>query len=94
MTLEKKANVTYEQAEAIINITFESMIKALYNDDKIEIRGFGSLANRNYKPYEGRNPRSGQFLYVSAKKVPFCKVSKELKDMVNAGKDKYEIRDF
>ncbi len=91
--VEKQANLTHKQAESIVNICFESMIKALYNDERIEIRGFGSFANRNYKAYEGRNPKTGKVVKVSPKKVPFFKVGKELKEMVDAGKDKYNIRE-
>lgn len=91
--LEKQANITHKQAESIINIAFDSMIKALYNDDRIEIRGYGSFANRNYKAYEGRNPKTGKIVKVPPKKVPFFKVGKELKEQVDLGKDKYAIRE-
>ena len=91
--VEKQANLTHKQAESIVNICFESMIKALYEDERIEIRGFGSFANRNYKAYEGRNPKTGKVVKVSPKKVPFFKVGKELKEMVDAGKNKYNIRE-
>ncbi len=91
--LEKQANLTHKQAETVINITFDQMIKALYEDERIEIRGFGSFANRNYKAYEGRNPKTGKIVKVPPKKVPFFKVGKELKEMVDAGKDKYVIRE-
>ena len=91
--LERQANITHKQAEAIINICFESMIKSLYEDDRIEIRGFGSFANRNYKAYEGRNPKTGKIVKVTPKKVPFFKVGKELKEKVDAGKEKYQIRE-
>ena len=91
--LEKRANLTHRQAESIVNIAFESMIKSLYGDERIEIRGFGSFANRNYKAYEGRNPKTGKVVKVPPKKVPFFKVGKELKDMVDQGKDKYIIRE-
>lgn len=91
--VEKQANLTHKQAEMVINITFECMIAALYHDDRIEIRGFGSFANRNYKAYEGRNPKTGKIVKVQPKKVPFFKVGKELKEMVDEGKDKYVIRE-
>ncbi len=91
--LEKSANLTHRQAENIVNICFESMIKSLYSDERIEIRGFGSFANRNYKAYEGRNPKTGKIVKVPPKKVPFFKVGKELKEKVDAGKDKYVIRE-
>ncbi|HAZ14511.1 MAG: integration host factor subunit beta [Bdellovibrionales bacterium GWA2_49_15] len=91
--LEKQANITHKQAESIINIAFDSMIKALYGDDRIEIRGFGSFANRNYKAYEGRNPKTGKIVKVPPKKVPFFKVGKELKESVDAGREKFTIRE-
>ena len=93
MAVEKSANLTHRQAESIVNICFESMIKSLYEDERIEIRGFGSFANRNYKAYEGRNPKTGKIVKVEPKKVPFFKVGKELKESVDAGKDKYLIRE-
>ncbi len=92
-TIEKQASLTHDQAESIVNIVFESMIHALYADDRIEIRGFGSFANRNYKAYEGRNPKTGNIVKVAPKKVPFFKVGKELKERVDEGKDKYIIRE-
>jgi integration host factor subunit beta len=91
--IEKQGNIPHKQAEQVVNICFESMIRALYQDDRIEIRGFGSFANRNYKAYEGRNPKTGKVVKVDPKKVPFFKVGKELKEMVDAGKDKYVIRE-
>lgn len=91
--LEKQANIPHKQAEMIVNITFDCMVKALFNDERIEIRGFGSFANRNYKAYEGRNPKTGKVVSVEPKKVPFFKVGKELKEMVDEGKEKYVIKD-
>lgn len=91
--LEKQANISHKQSETVVNICFDSMIKALFNDERIEIRGFGSFANRNYKAYEGRNPKTGKIVKVAPKKVPFFKVGKELREMVDAGKDKYVIRE-
>lgn len=91
--LEKKGRLSHQQAERIINTTFDCLIQALYLDDRIEIRGFGSFANRNYKAYEGRNPKTGNIVKVEPKKVPFFKAGKNLKEMVDAGKEKYIIKD-
>ena len=91
--IEKQAHLPHSKAEQIVNICFDTLIEALYHDDRIEIRGFGSFANRNYKAYEGRNPKTGKVVKVPPKKVPFFKVGKELKEMVDAGKDKYVIRE-
>lgn len=91
--IEKQGKLTHKQAETIVNIVFDSMIRSLYEDERIEIRGFGSFANRNYKAYEGRNPKTGKIVKVPPKKVPFFKVGKQLKDMVDEGKEKYVIRE-
>ena len=91
--VEKTANLTHKQAEMVVNICFECMIKSLYEDGRIEIRGFGSFANRNYKSYEGRNPKTGKIVKVPSKKVPFFKVGKELKELVDQGKETYVIRE-
>lgn len=91
--IEKQGNLTQKQAEKIVNVCFDTMIQALYDDERIEIRGFGSFANRNYKAYQGRNPKTGKIVEVGPKKVPFFKVGKELKEMVDAGKDRYVIRE-
>ncbi len=91
--IEKQANLPHHQAEKVVNICFDSMIQALFDDERIEIRGFGSFANRNYKAYEGRNPKTGKIVKVPPKKVPFFKVGKELKEMVDEGKDKFIIRE-
>ena len=51
--------------------------------DKIEIRGFGSFRTRQRQPRIGRNPKTGARVEVPAKKIPYFKPSKELKDVVN-----------
>ncbi|MBF0359720.1 MAG: integration host factor subunit beta [Oligoflexia bacterium] len=91
--LEAQASLPRKHAEAVVNVCFETMIMSLYSDDRIEIRGIGSFANRNYKAYEGRNPKTGKIVKVKPKKVPFFKAGKELKELVDAGKDKYVIRE-
>ena len=59
------------------------MTEALQRGEGIEIRGFGSFTVRPYKPYSGRNPRTGEPVDVPAKRLPFFKVGKELKEIVN-----------
>jgi integration host factor subunit beta len=60
-------------------------VRSLRVGDKIEIRGFGSFRTRQRKPRVGRNPKTGDRVEVPAKKIPFFKPSKELKDLVNSG---------
>src|SRR4051812_50133813 len=59
------------------------MVDALKQGDGIEIRGFGSFTVREYKQYEGRNPRTGSPVHVAPKRLPFFKVGKELRERVN-----------
>jgi integration host factor subunit beta len=60
------------------------MVDALKRGEGIEIRGFGSFTVREYKSYEGRNPRTGTPVHVAPKRLPFFKVGKELRERVNA----------
>jgi integration host factor subunit beta len=57
--------------------------EALKANDKVEVRGFGSFRSRQRKPRTGRNPKTGESVAVPAKRVPFFKPSKELRDLVN-----------
>jgi len=59
------------------------VVRSLRAGDKIEIRGFGSFRTRQRRPRVGRNPKTGERVEVPAKKIPFFKPSKELKDLVN-----------
>jgi integration host factor subunit beta len=79
----QEANLTKGRAELVINTIFDSMVEALRRDEGIEIRGFGSFTVRQYKSYEGRNPRSGVPVHVAPKRLPFFKVGKELRKRIN-----------
>jgi integration host factor subunit beta len=72
-----------KESEAAVETIFESIIAALQADDKIEIRGFGSFRTRQRRGRTGRNPKTGTKVEVPAKKIPYFKPSKELKDYVN-----------
>lgn len=77
-------DLTRRDADVVVETIFQSMIEALQADDKIEIRGFGSFRSRQRKPRTGRNPKTGERVDVPAKRVPYFKPSKELRDQVNA----------
>jgi integration host factor subunit beta len=78
-----RGELTKARAEMVVNCVFDAMTEALQRGEGIEIRGFGSFTVRPYKPYDGRNPRTGQPVPVPAKRLPFFKVGKELKELVN-----------
>ena len=79
------AELTRKDSEVIVETIFDSIVRSLRVGDKIEIRGFGSFRTRQRKPRVGRNPKTGDRVEVPAKKIPFFKPSKELKDLVNTG---------
>jgi integration host factor subunit beta len=82
--LAQRANaITTKVAEVVVNTVFQSMRDALVRGDRIEIRGFGSIKIKNYASYTGRNPKTGQSIKVPAKKLPFFKVGKELRERVD-----------
>jgi len=76
-------DLTRRDGEVIVDTIFDSVINALKTGDKIEIRGFGSFRIRQRKPRIGRNPKTGAKVEVPAKRVPYFKPSKELRDLVN-----------
>jgi integration host factor subunit beta len=67
----------------IVNILFNSITEALSQGDKVELRGFGSFRIRSRNPREGRNPKTGDAVHIPAKRVPFFKAGKELREMVD-----------
>ncbi|MDD5154634.1 MAG: HU family DNA-binding protein [Thermodesulfobacteriota bacterium] len=84
--LSKETALTKQVAEEVIDTVFEAMSQALVSGEGIEIRGLGSFVVKDYKPYTGRNPKTGRNIDVSAKKLPFFKAGKELKERVNSKK--------
>jgi integration host factor subunit beta len=77
--------LTRKDSEVIVDTLFESVIKALRTGDKLEVRGFGSFRVRQRNARVGRNPKTGDKVEVPAKRVPYFKPSKELKDLINDG---------
>ena len=71
------------EAELIVNSIFNSIGQALVEGDRVEIRGFGSFTIRERDAREARNPKSGDIVQISAKKTPFFKTGKELRERVN-----------
>ena len=79
----KVTELTRKDSEVIVDTMFESVIKALKTGDKLEVRGFGSFRVRQRNARVGRNPKTGEKVEVPAKRVPYFKPSKELKDLIN-----------
>lgn len=82
--VSRVVEMSRKDSEIIVETIFESIVKSLRSGDKIEIRGFGSFRTRQRNPRIGRNPKTGARVDVPAKKIPYFKPSKELKDLVNS----------
>ena len=81
--VSRVVEMTRKDSEVIVEAIFDSVVRALRGGDKVEIRGFGSFRTRQRQPRVGRNPKTGARVDVPAKRIPFFKPSKELKDLVN-----------
>src|ERR1035437_5785145 len=82
--VSRVVEMTRKESEVIVEAIFDSIVRSLRSGDKIEIRGFGSFRTRQRQPRTGRNPKTGARVEVPAKKIPYFKPSKELKDVVNS----------
>ncbi len=77
-------HISKRDTEVVVNTIFDSMVEALKRGDRIEIRGFGSFQVKVREARDGRNPKTGEPVHISAKRTPFFKVGKELKEMVDS----------
>jgi integration host factor beta subunit len=75
--------LSQKDSETVVNIVFDSISSALNKGEKVEIRGFGSFTVRERDGREARNPKTGEIVRIPAKKTPFFKTGKELRERVN-----------
>jgi integration host factor subunit beta len=80
----KRLDITQVQAGIIVEAALRSIVSALQGGQEVEIRGFGSFRFRNRAPRKGRNPKTGERVDVPPKKIPYFKMGKELKSLLNA----------
>jgi integration host factor subunit beta len=80
----KRLDITQVQAGIIVEAALKSIVSALQGGQEVEIRGFGSFRFRNRAPRKGRNPKTGERVDVPPKKIPYFKMGKELKNLLNA----------
>ena len=91
--LSLRGSLTKSRAELVVNCVFDSMSEAMRRREGIEIRGFGSFTMRARRAKAGRNPRSGEPVNVPAKRLPFFKVGKELRVLVDASRELVPVLD-
>ena len=83
-SLRNETEITKSEAAAVVDLFFNEMANALAKGDRVEIRGLCSFYVKKYKAYAGRNPMTGERVQVAAKKLPFFKCGKELKEQVDS----------
>ncbi len=84
--LSKDTGLPIRKAEEVVKAVFNSMANALANNERVEIRGFGSFKVKHHDGYAGKNPKTGESIKVNPKKLPFFKCGKELKEIVDTHK--------
>ena len=77
------ADLPENEAVLFVDIMFSEMKKALLAGSRVEIRGFGSFKIKDYEPYTGRNPKTGELVSVPSKRMPFFKAGRELREFIN-----------
>lgn len=75
--------MSIKNVDRIVSIVIDSITEALKNGNRVELRGFGSFSVRERKGTEGRNPRTGEKVFIEKKKVPFFKAGRQLKCLIN-----------
>ncbi len=88
----KQTQLAYKDVELAVKTMLEHMAQALASGERIEIRGFGSFSLHYRPPRTGRNPKTGDTVVLAAKYVPHFKPGKELRERVNASREKVEIQ--
>jgi integration host factor subunit beta len=80
---EKNKILTEGETETGVNLLLQTIMKTLSSDERVEIRGFGSFGTLRRNSRNGRNPKSGEPVFVPSKKVPFFRAGKELRKRVD-----------
>lgn len=90
---KQQPHLALKDVELAVKCIIEKMNEALSSGERIEIRGFGSFSLHLRPPRVGRNPKTGESVTLSKKYVPHFKPGKELRDRVDASRDKCSISD-
>ncbi|MCD4675139.1 MAG: integration host factor subunit beta [Desulfobacula sp.] len=81
--LKNKCHLTKEDASNVVELFFSEMTKAFVKGERVEIRGLCSFFIKEYEGYTGRNPKTGEKVQISSKRLPFFKCGKDLKERVD-----------
>ncbi len=76
-------DLTVKEIERVVSAFFDSIIAQLQSGGRVELRGFGAFSTRDRDARKGRNPRTGDSVDVAAKRVPYFKPGKEMRERLN-----------
>ena len=76
-------DLTAKEVERVVAAFFEAIIAQLQSGGRVELRGFGAFSTRGRDARRGRNPRTGEPVDVDAKRVPYFKPGKEMRERLN-----------
>jgi integration host factor subunit beta len=76
-------DLTQREVESVVSAVFDSITDQLSQGGRVELRGFGAFSTRNRDARQGRNPRTGESVQVNAKRVPYFKPGKEMRERLN-----------
>ena len=82
--VSRNSGLTKVDAEIVVQTVLDNIIDALKSGEKVELRGFGSFRFRETNSLQARNPKTGELVQVPAKKVPYFKLGKGLKEFINS----------
>jgi len=83
MLANENPDLSPRDVEALVTTFFEEIIKRLASGGRVELRGFGAFSTRPRDARTGRNPRTGELVAVDAKRVPYFKPGKEMRQRLN-----------
>ena len=82
--VSRNSDLNKKDAEVIVQTVLDSIVDSLNSGEKVELRGFGSFRLRKRASRQGRNPKTGEKVFVPAKRVPYFKPGKALKTLINS----------
>ena len=91
---ERNPHLYMRDVEKIVDTIFEEITKALVHGDRVELRGFGAFSVKEREARTGRNPRTGESVDVDAKRLPFFKTGKALRERLNGGQADPNDKEF
>lgn len=90
---ERNPHLFLRDVEKIVDTVFNEITDALANGDRVELRGFGAFSVKHRDARKGRNPRTGETVHVDAKRLPFFKTGKALREKLNEKKDDLQAKE-